>query len=726
MRRALPLSIQLLLALVGLLIGMAAALTTSAYASLVDSLRTEANRQVSLETETRAQALSQLFQFRQQHAENFLASAESVCSETAGRGRLAWAPDCVAPLLEDFRKSERALGALLTYRHRRVRRSGQRIVDDTPPAGALARIVRGPDGAVEYVMKARRRELALTLRFDDDPIQKLFAAYSAFSRSAEVFLLDAEGRLLASSSHDLTAVAPQVAELASRCRAGASQFVDLDYTGVKSFQSLQPIERLGPACVAARRSYDEALAPAEKLRGDLVRRVAWFAAGGIALSLFAAHWISAPIRRLAVSARRLQAGQFEHPIPLGGPSEVRDLGRAFAAMSGDLKALVAREHAARVEAETANRAKDDFLATVSHELRTPLSAVLGWAQMLRMHDVSKDQQRHALEVIERSARAQNSLIDDLLDVSRIVSSRLRMNREAVLFGEVVEGVLEQLRPQAQLKQLELSSDLRDSALVFGDPRRLEQVVSNLLSNAIKFTEPPGQIRVLLRRAGHEIVLTVSDTGVGIPPAFLPHVFAWFRQADAKSRSQSGLGLGLGIVRHIVQLHQGSVRAESAGEGQGSTFTVTLPIFQPVALIRSGPTQAVSAPESIAHALDAARILVVEDDDDARELVRLTLERAGASVEAVATAGEARREVLEGHPDVLISDIRMPDEDGYSLIRSLRRAGIVTPAIALTAHAREEDAGEALAAGFQIHLTKPIDVGRLVEAVASLLRNGRVH
>jgi signal transduction histidine kinase/CheY-like chemotaxis protein len=586
--------------------------------------------------------------------------------------------------------------------------------------------VRGPNNAIEYVMKARRQELALTLRFDDEPVEKLFAAYSAFSRSAEVFLLDGEGRLLASSSHDLTAVAPQAAALALRCRAGAGQFVEVDYTGVKSFQSLQPVEGLGPACVAARRSYDEALAPAEKLRGDLVQRVIWFAAGGIALSLFAAHWISAPIRRLAISARRIQGGQFEHPIPIGGPSEVRDLGRAFAAMSGDLKALVAREQAARVEAETANRAKDDFLATVSHELRTPLSAVLGWARMLRTHDVPPGEQQHALEVIERSARAQNRLIDDLLDVSRIVSSRLRMNREAVLFSEVVEGVIEQLRPQALMKQLELTSDLHDSAFVFGDPRRLEQVVSNLLSNAIKFTEPPGQIRVELRRDRHEIELTVSDTGVGIPRTFLPHVFEWFRQADARSRSQSGLGLGLGIVHHIVKLHHGRVRAESAGEGQGSTFIVSLPIFQPVALIPSSRAPSESVPESIAHALDAARIFVVEDDDDSRELVRLTLERAGASVEAVASAGEARREVLGGPPDVLIADIRMPEEDGYSLIRSLRRAGILTPAIALTAYARQEDADEAHAAGFQIHLPKPIDVGRLVEAVASLLGSRRVH
>jgi len=395
-------------------------------------------------------------------------------------------------------------------------------------------------------------------------------------------------------------------------------------------------------------------------------------------------------------------------------------------MSGDLEELVAREQAARIDAENANRAKDEFLATVSHELRTPLSAVLGWTHILRAHDLSQDEQRRALEVIERSARAQSRLIDDLLDVSRIVASGLRINREAVAFAQVVGQAIDLVRPQARGKQIDLHSDLRDSALVFGDPRRLEQVVLNLLGNAIKFTEPPGQIRVLLRGDGRNLVLTVSDTGAGIPQSFLPHVFEWFRQADPRSRSQSGLGLGLGIVQSIVQMHNGTVKAESPGPGKGATLTVTLPIYEPVALPESPPDTRALIPAPIPRSLVSARILLVEDDEDAREAVRRTLERAGAVVDAVGSAGAARREMDDTAPDVVISDIRMPEEDGMSLIRSLRRAGIVTPAIALTAYARHEDAEEARAAGFQIHLSKPVDVGRLVDAVASLLRNSRVH
>jgi CheY-like chemotaxis protein len=223
-----------------------------------------------------------------------------------------------------------------------------------------------------------------------------------------------------------------------------------------------------------------------------------------------------------------------------------------------------------------------------------------------------------------------------------------------------------------------------------------------------------------------MALSVSDTGVGISSAFLPHVFEWFRQADARSRSQSGLGLGLGIVRHIVQLHGGSVRAESRGPGQGTTFTVTLPVHEPATLTAPAARPALPTAPSIANRLAAARVLVVEDDDDARELVRVTLESAGAEVETVASATDARREMLTGPPDVLISDIRMPEEDGYSLLRSLRSAGIVTPAIALTAYARHEDADDARAAGFQIHLPKPIDAGRLVDAVATLLGSDRIH
>lgn len=721
MRRAFPLSIQLLVTFGGLLIGMAAVLTRVAYTSLAGNLQTEATRRVSLATRTREQALSQLFLLRQRRAEGFLSSMESLCAEPLETGRLAWVEDCVRPMVDDFRKSERALGALLTYRDRRIRRSGRRVSAESPPPGALAKVVRTGDGAVEYVMKATRGQALLTLQFGHEQVEKVFNDHSAFGRSAEVFLIDSGGRFLTPVSQGFSLTPAQTADLLSRCRSGDDGgFADRDFSGVKSFQSFRPVTVLGTGCVGARLRYDEALAPAEQLGEDLVQRVAWFVVVGIVLSLVAAHWIAAPVRRLALSARRLQIGRFDRPVRLAGPSEVRALGRAFNAMSNDLAELVAKEQAARRDAEAANRSKDDFLATVSHELRTPLNAVVGWAHILKAVDVPPDRLRHGLEVIERSAQAQSRLIDDLLDVSRIVSSGLGMVREPVPLADLIAAALDQVLPQAQAKRVEVHTDLSDSSLVLGDPRRLDQVVCNLVWNAIKFTEPPGDIKVLLKRAGGDMVLSVSDTGVGISSAFLPHVFEYFRQADPQSRSQSGLGLGLGIVRHIVQLHGGSVRAESRGVGQGATFIVTLPVYDPTTLVLPAPSQGQAPPLSIAHRLDAARILVVEDDEDARELVRTTLENAGARVETAATARDARREMQASPPDVLIADIRMPEEDGYSLMRSLRLAGNVTPAIALTAYVRRRDADEARAAGFQIHLPKPVDTGRLIDAVATLL------
>jgi signal transduction histidine kinase/ActR/RegA family two-component response regulator len=721
MRRALPLSVQLLLTLVLLLVGVTAVLTRAAYTSLRTSLETEAARNVDDLTRTHEQAFTQLFQLRQQRAEGFLASVESLCAEPTSSGRLAWVDDCARTMVNDFRKSERALGALLRYRNRTIRRSGRLISGAVPAPGALAAVVRGADGAVTYVTRAAQRQTALTLLFDDDGVAHLFRERTGAGGGDEVMLVDDRGEILAPQREDLTTLpADRAAEFLKYCRSG-DMLVNVDYRGVKAFQSFRRARALGTACIAAFADYDATVAPAERLRADLVTRGAWFVLVGVVLSLVAAQWISSPVRRLAASARKLQTGRFDRPIPLAGPSEVRALGRAFNAMGNDLAELVAKEQAARRVAEQANRSKDEFLATVSHELRTPLNAILGWAQMLRSEKLAASQARHGIEVIERNARAQSRLIEDLLDVSRIVSNRLRLSREPVELIAIVQDALDSVRPQAAAKQIEIDTITADSALVLGDPRRLEQVIWNLAWNAVKFTQPSGRVTVQVTRTDRHVTLTVTDTGVGISSSFLPHVFDWFRQEDARARSQAGLGLGLGIVRHLVQLHGGKVHAESRGLGQGATFTVTLPIYNPPEPVLSAPRRALQAPIPIAPTLQATRVLVVEDDEDTREIVRRTLQSAGALVEVAATADDARREMFQAAPDVLISDIRMPEEDGYSLIRSLRAAGIETPAIALTAYARDQDADEAHAAGFQVHLTKPIDATHLVDAVASVIR-----
>ena len=727
MRPALPLLVQLLLTFVGLLVSITAVLTTAAYSSSLASLEAEAQRNVDLATRAREQTLTQLFALRQQRAEGFLVSTQSLCAEPLDSGRLAWTEDCVRTMVADFRRSERALGALLTYGTRRLSRSGRRVALGSLPSGALAHVVRTPDGALEYVMNATRGQATLVLKFDHHEVAELFKDQSGLGRGGEVLLFDYQGQFLAPASLATSTIpAERAADFLAKCRSGADGFVDVDYRGIRAIQSFRPLSVLGTACVVARLGYDEALAPANRLRADLVTRGGWFVLVGVVLSLVAAQWISAPVRRLAQSARKLQTGRFDRPLPLAGPSEVRALGRAFNAMGNDLAELVAKEQAARRDAESANRAKDDFLATVSHELRTPLTAILGWAQMLRSERLPPDRVRHGVAVIERSARAQGQLIDDLLDVSRIVSHRLRIAREPVALDDVVEAALDAVRPEAAAKQVEIETVLTHSAIVLGDARRLEQIVWNLAWNAVKFTQPGGHVSVQLTKANRQVVLTVADTGVGISSAFLPYVFEWFRQADARSRSQSGLGLGLGIVRHLVQLHSGSVRAESRGVGHGATFVVTLPVHEPITALPPSPLQVPPPSPQVRNRLNAVRVLVVEDDDDTRELVRTTLENAGASVEVVASATDARREMLADAPDVLISDIRMPEEDGYSLIRSLRTAGVITPAIALTAYVRQEDADEAREAGFQIHLPKPIDAGRLIDAVATLADDRIVH
>jgi signal transduction histidine kinase/ActR/RegA family two-component response regulator len=717
-----PLSVQLLLAFVGLLTAITIVLARSAYTSLLHNLDASARQMVSATTRSREQSLTQLFQLRQQRAEAFLVSVQSICAEPLESGRTAWADDCVRPMVDDFRKGERALAALLTYGRRTLRRSGLRLPAAAPPPTALARVTHGTKRAIRYAMQATRAGLIFTLHFDHDQVDRLFSE-TGLGAGGELSLVDYDGQVLARAGAGPETIS--AAAFLNNCRAGADAFVDVDYQGSRAFQSFRPIAVLGTACVASRIGYDQALAPAEHLRRQLFVSGAWFVLAGAVLSLLAAHWIATPVRRLAASARKLQIGRFDRPIPLSGPSEVRALGSAFNAMANDLAELVAKEQAARREAEAANHSKDEFLATVSHELRTPLTAILGWSHMLRTERLPADEVHRAIRVIERNARAQRQLIDDLLDVSRIVSSRLRISREPVRLADIIEAALDTVRPQARMQQIEIETDVAHSAIVLGDPHRLEQVVWNLAWNAVKFTQPSGRVSVKLEQANKQAILTVTDTGIGISSKFLPHVFDWFRQADARSRSQSGLGLGLGIVRHLVRLHGGSVRADSPGEGHGASFVVTLPLHEPDRTAATESTRgAVSRP--VITSLHNVRVLLVDDDDDARELVRVTLEKAGASVDAVASATEARREILEESPDVLISDIRMPEENGYSLIQSLRTAGISTPAIALTALSRREDEDAARDAGFQLHIAKPIDAANLIDAVGRLVRNHTVH
>ena len=386
--------------------------------------------------------------------------------------------------------------------------------------------------------------------------------------------------------------------------------------------------------------------------------------------------------------------------------------------------LLAREREARRHAEEADRLKDEFLATLSHELRTPLTAIFGWASLLRSGEVPENEVADALKVIERNARAQAKLVDELLDVSRIITGNLQIELRPIDLRTVVDVASNGLRPAAKAKNITLDLELGGEPLIVsGDQNRLRQVVWNLILNAIKFTPRNGRVLVRLRPEGQFARLTVQDNGEGINKEFLPYVFDRFRQAEGSiSRKQGGLGLGLAVARHLVELHGGSVSAESEGPGQGATFTVNLP------LTFEEKRVAVDARTSGAHQIRPLRlqglhVLVVEDDEDSRSLLAMMLRRHGAEVVTAACSKEALAAIARSTPDVLISDIGMPGEDGYELMRQLRELKLpghgIRATIALTGYAGEKDREQALAAGYQTHLAKPIEPVQLVTAIATL-------
>jgi PAS domain S-box-containing protein len=392
--------------------------------------------------------------------------------------------------------------------------------------------------------------------------------------------------------------------------------------------------------------------------------------------------------------------------------------------------LLTRERAARSEAEAASRLKDEFLATVSHELRTPLTAMLGWAHLLRVNQLDEEGREHAVTVIERNARSQQQLIEDLLDVSRIITGKLRLDVRPIDPAALIEAAVEAVLPAAEAKRIRIRKMIDTGAsFVSGDPARLQQVVWNLLSNAIKFTPHGGNVAVQLKHINAHVEISITDSGDGIKSEFLPFVFDRFRQADGStSRLHGGLGLGLAIVRHLVELHGGTVRAESEGEGQGATFTVNLPLMPVYRRATDGErahpaARAKLVPIEGADDLGGLKVLVVDDEIDTLELISVSLAQCGATVTTASSSAEALRQLEHLMPDAIISDIGMPLEDGFEFMRKVRelppeRGGTI-PAVALTAYARAEDSQRAKLAGYQVHVPKPVELAELVAIVASV-------
>jgi signal transduction histidine kinase/ActR/RegA family two-component response regulator len=436
-------------------------------------------------------------------------------------------------------------------------------------------------------------------------------------------------------------------------------------------------------------------------------------------------------RRRAVSAEALREANDTLE------RRVQERTAAWAIANAELTAVVKREQQARVELESAGRLKDEFLMTVSHELRTPLNTIHGWVRMLQAGTVPVEQRARALEVIERNTRAQARLVEDLLDVSRIVSGKLQLKVRRVELRAIVHAVVESMRPAAAAKSIEVETSMAGGPFVVtGDPDRLQQVVWNFLSNALKFTPARGQVAVMLDVRVGTVRLTVMDSGIGIAREFLPFVFERFRQGDSgTTRAHGGLGLGLAIVRHLVELHGGSVEVDSPGVNQGTTFRMLLPLARPsdADLPEAEEDDRSPASQSLvpsAGRLDGRRVLVVDDEAEARALLSHVFEHAGALVTTAASSREAWALLQLEAPDVLVSDIEMPGEDGYTLMRRVRGpelpfAGRMV-AVAVTAHARPEDRMRALQAGYQWHVPKPLEPAELVSIVASLLSPGQAN
>jgi signal transduction histidine kinase/ActR/RegA family two-component response regulator len=475
--------------------------------------------------------------------------------------------------------------------------------------------------------------------------------------------------------------------------------------------------------------------PAALVEGAAYRLLATYA-GGLILSLavgtLAAIWvarnINQPIGQLHAAARALSRGEVLKP-PTTSIQEIHDVADALLTAAATREELLRKEQAARETAEEAGRAKDQFLAVLSHELRTPLNAVYGWARMLRSGQLRDDAADRALGAILRNANAQVQLIDDLLDVSRVITGKMRLDVRPVDLQAVVEDAVDAIRPAAEAKDIRLQKILDPRAgPTTGDASRLQQVVWNLLANAVKFTPKGGRVQVRLQRVNSHVEIIVSDTGQGIAPEILPFIFERFRQADSSStRAHAGLGLGLALVKHLVELHGGSVVAHSPGNGEGATFVVKLPLtiahVPAGAVAQSHPTapSAEALPESTR--LDDLRVLVVDDDPDALELATAILMGAGAIVRTCHSASEALDALPKWRPHVLVSDIEMPGEDGYALIRKVRaldrELGGNTPAVALTAYGRVQDRMLSLTAGYSMHVPKPVDPGELTTIIASV-------
>jgi signal transduction histidine kinase/ActR/RegA family two-component response regulator len=662
----------------------------------------------------------------------FLRDAQRVLASQASHGWLSIhlaSPDGI-PLLNSLTATgaPQPLGEVASVKE--TGSSAGPVVSSLLPGGVRdqpAFAVRVPvlrDGAVRYVLSATlsAQSMAGALRSQQDVPDRIAVLYDR--RSTIVFRTVNPEKLIG------TPVTPKLAEQSARQESGVIDDVNREGTPVRTVFMRAPLSGWSVAVGVPHRVL---YAAQRRSMWNVVTVGAAFLALSVMMGLVVARSIRRSVVALVGVADTLSAPDdarrtIDTPI-----TDLARLGQALVAAGqlirergASLERQLEELRVAREAADAGNRAKDGFLAVLSHELRTPLNAVYGWARMLRSGQVSAETSQRALDAIVRNADAQVQMIDDLLDVSRVSAGKMRLDVRVVDLATVVEDALDAVRPAAEGKSIRLQAVLDPRAgPITGDPARLQQVVWNLLMNAVKFTPKGGRVQVHLQRVNSHVEIVVSDTGRGIDPDVLPFIFDRFRQADSSStRAHGGLGLGLALVKQLVELHGGTVIARSDGEAQGATFIVRLPVT--IAAITDGPRVHPTAPVMEVRSgvrLDGLRVLVVDDDLDALDLATTILSAAGAVVMTSAAASEALTTLTRWRPDVLVSDIEMPGEDGYAFIRRVRaldaQQGGKTPAVALTAYGRTQDRMLSLTAGYSMHVPKPVDPGELTTIIASV-------
>ncbi|HKW93072.1 MAG TPA: ATP-binding protein [Methylomirabilota bacterium] len=618
-----------------------------------------------------------------------------------------------------------------------------------PAVGGLA---RGAQGVMLFPVRApviRNGQLryVLTALVKPDGIQAVIKR-QRLPQDWVISIFDANGlRVARSRAHEENLGGRASESLRALMAAGGDEGVGqtVDLEGGRNYASFSRLKGHGWTVAPG--------IPAAFVEGAAYRSLAVYGSGillSVVLGTLGALGVARSVNRPMGDLRRMAKalGRREPLALLDTPiQEIREVAEALTVaaaertgVEAERERILRREQDARATAEAASRSKDEFLAILSHELRTPLNAVYGWARMPQSGQLRDEAATRAVDAIVRNANAQVQLIDDLLDVSRVVSGKMRLDVRPTDLRAVIDGALDGVRPAAEAKGIRIQSVLDSAASIMGDPNRLQQVVWNLLMNAVKFTPKGGRVQIHLQRVNSHVEIVVSDTGQGIAPHVLPFIFDRFTQADTSStRAHSGLGLGLALVKHLVELHGGAVTAQSPGEGRGATFVISLPLsiaeMSTGSAIRQHPTVATTDAPLPGARLDGLRVLVVDDDQNALDLASAILTKAGAAVRTCLSAEDALAVFFAWRPDVLVSDIEMPGEDGYSLIRKVRALADDpvgdTPAVALTAYGRTQDRMLSLSAGYNMHVPKPVDPGELTTIIASLARQasgarGRAH